>query len=210
MKVGEQRGTYSALLRSYNEQKFKLAVKRNELKEKMQNTENGNVVYANEAATLELQYQAVSDKYDEYKEYMNKVMEQWQNKFDQVCAEQQSEAAEEMGEEMGKILTVARRIMHGDIVPANDEKKLMEFDDKLYQMAKNIGMMKKLEKRKKHKSLWEEEEDKEKVDALKEADDQESTAGEGPEVVSVQETMNMATGGDGGEFSDSSADGDIA
>lgn len=208
MKVGEQRGTYSALLRSYNEQKFNLAVKRNELKEKMQNTENGNVVYANEAATLELQYQAVSDKYDEYKEYMNKVMAQWQNKFDEVCAKQQSEAAEEMGEEMGKLLTVARRIMHGDIVPANDEKKLMEFDDELYQMAKNIGMMKKLEKRKKYKSLWEEEEEREKVDALREADDQESMAGEGPEVVSVQETMNMVTGGDGG-FSDSSAGSDI-
>lgn len=208
MKVGEQRGTYSAQLRAYNEQKYKLSVQQNELKEKMQNTENGAVVYANEAATLELQYQAVSEKYDEYKEYMDKIMAQWQGKYEEVSTKQQSEAAKDEAEEMGKILTVARRIMHGDIVPANDEKKLMEFDGKLYQMAKNIGMMRKMEKRKKYKSLWEDEEEKEKIDPLKAADDQELTAGDGPEIVSVQETMDMATGGEsGGESAESFAGG---
>lgn len=191
MKVGEQRGTYSALLRSYNEQRYNLSVKKKELQEKIDSTENGNIVYANEAATLELQYTAVSEKYDEYKSYMDELMQQWETELNRVSSKQQGEAMEEQAEEMGKILTIARRIMHGDIVPSSDEKKLMEYDDKLYQVSKNIGMMKQMEKRKKYKSLWEEEENKEKVDALEAADNQEAFAA-GPEVVSVAETMESA------------------
>lgn len=195
MKVGEQRGTYSALIRSYNEQCYNLSVKRKELQEKIDNTENGNIVYANEAATLELQYTAVSEKYDEYRSYMDKLMQQWETEVNRVSSEQQGEAMKEQSEEMGKILTIARRIMHGDIVPSSDEKKLMEYDDKLYQVSKNIGMMKQLQKRKKYKSLWDEEENKEKVDALEAADNQEAFAA-GPEIVSVSETMDTAAGGE--------------
>ena len=44
---------------------------------------------------------------------------------------------------------MARRIMHGDQVPAGDERKLMEFDSHLYQMAKNIGALAKSKERKK-------------------------------------------------------------
>ena len=48
-------------------------------------------------------------------------------------------------------MTVARRLMHGDQVPMQDEKKLMEYDKDLYIMAKNAGMMARLEKRKKYR-----------------------------------------------------------
>ena len=47
--------------------------------------------------------------------------------------------------------------MHGDKVPAKDEKKLMEYDPKLYMMAKNAAAMLEMRKRKEHKSLWEDE-----------------------------------------------------
>ena len=99
----------------------------------------------------------------------------------------------EGSEEMGKIMTVARRIMHGDIVPAQDEKKLMEFDKDLYMMAKNAGMMARLEKRKKYKSLWDDEEKKEREDPMEAADAEEAFAA-GPEVVSVESVMEAATG----------------
>ena len=65
---------------------------------------------------------------------------------------------------VAKVMEVARRLMKGDIVPSTDEKKLMEYNDKLYQMAKNMGEMAKVEKRKKHKSLWEDEEEKQYED----------------------------------------------
>ena len=192
MKVGEARQTYSAQLKAYNEQKYKLSVQRKELKEKMENTENGAELYADEAATLELTYNAVSEKYDEYKDYMDQLMDQWEVKFNAVAADQQADAAKDYGQEMGKILQVARRIMHGDIVPMSDEKKLLDFDKDLYQMAKSIGAMAKLEKRKKYKSLWEDEEKKEYDDPAEVADDQDAF-GSGPEVVSVEATMEAAT-----------------
>ena len=79
--------------------------------------------------------------------------------------------------------------MKGDIVPPSDERKLMEFDDELYQAAKNIGRMRqRLEEQKEHKSLWEDEEPKEYPDPMEVADNSEAF-GSGPEIVSVDETM---------------------
>ena len=190
MKVAEARSTYSAQLRSYNEQKFKLAKQRQELDEKIKTTENGSVIYANEAATLELVYNAVEEKQNEYQEYMDQLMGQWNAKFNEVASKQQADAAKEYGEEMGKLITVARRIMHGDIVPQSDEKKLMEFDRDLYQMAKNIGMLAKMKDKKEYDSLWDEEK-KEYEDPMEAANEEEAFAS-GPEIVSVEDTMAAA------------------
>ena len=167
MKTGEARGIYSSVLKSYNEQKFKLSKQREELKERMESTPDGKTRYADEAATLELKYNAVAEKQDE--------------------------AAKDYGEEMGKIMTVARRLMHGDQVPMQDEKKLMEYDKDLYIMAKNAGMMAQLEKRKKYDSLWEDEEKKEHEDPMEAADAEEAFTA-GPEVVSVESVMEAAAG----------------
>lgn len=117
MKTGEARGIYSSVLKSYNEQKFKLSKQREELKERMESTPDGKTRYADEAATLELKYNAVAEKQDEYQNYVNQLVAQWEGKFNSVVAKQQGEAAKDYGEEMGKIMTVARRLMHGDQVP---------------------------------------------------------------------------------------------
>lgn len=196
LNIGEARGRYGALLKSYNEEKFKLSQQRKQLDERINSTENGKELYGEEAATLELKYNAVKDKQDEYQKYMNDIMEQWQAQFDKVAAKQQARNAKEYGAELGKIMEVARRIIHGDTVPASDEKKLMEFDSDLYQMAKSAGEMAKRlnEKRKKYKSLWEDEEDKTYEDSMESADSKELD-GCGPDVVSVQETMDAAVGG---------------
>ena len=193
MKTGEARGIYSSVLKSYNEQKFKLSKQREELKERMESTPDGKTRYADEAATLELKYNAVAEKQDEYQNYVNQLMAQWEGKFNSVVAKQQGEAAKDYGEEMGKIMTVARRLMHGDQVPMQDEKKLMEYDKDLYIMAKNAGMMARLEKRKKYDSLWEDEEKKEHEDPMEAADAEEAFTA-GPEVVSVESVMEAAAG----------------
>lgn len=193
MNVGDARRLYSGLLKQYNSKQFELAVKKNELQEKIDKTPDGKAIYEDEAVRLELSYDAVHDKYKEYKDYMDRLMQCWDSKYNHEITKQQTEAAKEEGDEMRKILTVARRIMHGDQVPAGDERKLMEFDSHLYQMAKNIGAMAKLKERKKYKSLWEEEEDKEKVDPMEAADSQKLTEA-GPQVVSVEETLAGAIG----------------
>lgn len=193
MTVGEARQAYSMQLKSYNIQKCKLAQQKSDLDMKIKTTENGSVVFANEAAALELTYNAVAEKQNEYQNYMDQLMEQWDTKFNEIATQQKVEAEKEGFEDLARIMTVARRLMHGDIVPQSDEKKLMEYDSDLYQMAKSAQMMAQIREkdRKKHESLWEDEEKKEQVDAMEEAEGQEAFAA-GPEIVAVEDTMAAA------------------
>lgn len=75
-------------------------------------------------------------------------------------AKQQGDAMEEAAADMAKCLEIARRISRGDKVPAQDEKKLMEFNMEIYQLAKNMAAMNMNRKHKEWKSLWEDEEEK--------------------------------------------------
>ena len=191
MKIEEARQTYNVQIKSFYDKQRELYKQRQELDEKIKTTENGSIIYKNEAASLELQYNAVSEKRQEYQDYMDKLMEQWSNEFDMVVADQQADAYAEAAKDMQKIMLVARRIMHGDKVPAKDEKKLMEFDYKLYSMAKSAGAMAKLKERKEHKSLWEDAEKKQSPDAKEVADNTEAFAN-GPEIIDVAEVVDAA------------------
>lgn len=190
MTVGEARQTYSAQLRSYNIQKYKLAKQKAELDEKIKKTDNGAVIYADEAATLELTYDAVAKKQDEYQSYMDQLMEQWDAKFNEVATRENAKAEEEGFEDLRKIMEVVRRMTKGDNVPPSDEKKVMEYDKDMYQMAKSAQMVAQMHKRKRedHDSLWEDEEKRERQDAMDAAEGQEAFAA-GPEIVSVEDTM---------------------
>lgn len=191
MKIGEARKLYSSQIKSYHEQQMVLAKQKKELEHKINMTPNGKSVYANEAAVLELSIKAVDEKQTEYKDYMEKLLEQWSATANMVSAEQQGDAMEEYAEDLGKIMEVARRIMKGDIVPASDEKKLMEHSMEMYQAAKNIGAMVKQKEREEHDSLWKDEEKKEYEDPMEVANNTEAFA-EGPEVVEVADTMASA------------------
>lgn len=192
MKVGEARRIYSTQLKEYNMQKCSLAKQKAELNDKIKKTENGAVIYANEAATLELTYNAVANKQDEYQKYMDQLMEQWNLKFDEIATKENVEAEKEGFEDFRKIMEVVRRMTKGDTVPPGDEKKVMEYDNDMYQMAKSAQMMAQMRKRgEKHESLWEDEEERERMDPLEEADGQDAFA-DGPEVVSVEDTMSSA------------------
>jgi hypothetical protein len=121
---------------------------------------------------------------------MDKLMEQWAAVANMESSKQQGEAMEEYYEDMGKIMEVARRIMKGGIVPADDEKKLMEYSMELYQAAKNMGALAK--EREEYDTLWEEEpEEGEPADPMEVADNTEAFA-EGPEIVDVADTMAAA------------------
>ena len=196
MKIGEARGIYNAQIRSYQEQKRLLAKQKQELEKKMSLTLNGQELFAEEAATLELTYKAVEEKQSEYQAYMDKLLQQWTARMDMVSSEQQADAMEEYAEDMGKMMEVARRIMKGAIVPATDERKLMEYSNELYQAAKSIGAMAQQEKREKYKSLWEDEEEKDYEDPMEAADNTEAFA-DGPEIVEVADTMAAATSEEG-------------
>lgn len=160
MKIGEARQLYSAQLHEYQKQKLALSAQKKEVEKKMNRVPDGQTLYAEEAATLELSYQAVSEKYDEYHSFMEKLMEAHTALFNAEASKQQGEAMAEYAEDLVKLMEVARRISNGDIVPASDEKKLMEYDMELYMAAKNMAVLSEREKEE-HDSLWKDEEEKE-------------------------------------------------
>lgn len=190
MKISEARSLYNTQIKAYREQQVILSKQKKELEEKMNASPDGKTIYANEAATLELTIKAVDEKQNEYKAYMEKLLTQWSLTANMESARQQGEAMEEYAVDLAKIMEVARRLMKGGIVPAEDEKRLMEYSMELYQAAKNIGAMVKQREKEKYDSLWEEEEEKneETVDPMEMADNEEAVSG-APAIVSVGDTM---------------------
>ena len=116
--------------------------------------ENGVVLeISEEAKAMEEKLRAQRDKYAEYVTGIQNLN----------SAEQQGDAMAEYVKDMGKIMMVFRRLANGDIVPLADERKLMEYDDKMYQVAKNMQAQA-LREKKEHEeydSLWGDEEPKE-------------------------------------------------
>lgn len=200
MKIGEARQIYSAQIKEFQQQKLSLAKQKKELEHKMNAVPNGKEQYANEAATLELSYNAVSEKYDEYRNFMEKIMEQHMLLFNAEATKQQGEAMEEYAQDLIKIFEVARRIGRGDIVPASDEKKLMEYSMELYMSAKNMAMLSELREKdkEKHDSLWNDDEEKpDNPDPMDVANDG-TLQGAAPDIVSAEEVVASAVGDAGG------------
>lgn len=191
MQIKEARGIYQSQIKSYSKTALELRQKQKELEKKIKETPNGKVVYENEAVSLELSLNAVEKKQNEYRDYMEKVMDKRTNVEMLVSTEQQTDSMKEAAEEQMKILEVARRLMKGAKVPQADEMKLMKFDSGLYQMAKSIGAMAQKEKQEKYDSLWDEEEDKETQDPNEVADSAEAPVG-APDTVSAEMTAGTA------------------
>lgn len=106
--------------------------------------------------------------------------------------QQQAESAKQSGNafrDFAKVMEIARRIARGDRVPAQDEKKLIEFDGDLYQAAKAAALVNANKKHKRHKSLFGDEDDdqRKKLRAL----DQE--AGETPSGADTQTAAGAGT-----------------
>lgn len=182
MKIREAQELYREQIRAYRAQKNQVSSQLQNLRSRMENIPGGKEKYGSEAATLELTLEALDEKQEEYQDYLSELTEQYCGYWNAMVADQQADAAEEYAADMGKMMEVARRLMKGAIVPASDEKKLMEFSFEMYQTAKSIGGMARQEKREKYDSLWGEEEEKEYEDPQEAAGNREA-AGEAPEIV---------------------------
>ena len=181
MKIGEAKPIYYANRKELVDQMRSLSKQKEEADKKYKLT--GESAFSEQAATLEISLDVTKQAFEENQKVIDSLMEQWANISNMESSKQQGEAMKEIAADMGKIMTVFRRLAHGDTVPQTDEKKLMEYDDKMYQMAKNMQMLaQQMEKeRKKHKSLWEDEE-KEAPDDPTEIADNTEYAGELPDI----------------------------
>lgn len=181
MKIGDAKPIYYANRKELVDQMRSLSKHKEEAEKKYKLT--GESAFSEQAATLELSLDATKQAFEENQKVIDSLMEQWTNVSNMESSKQQGEAMKEIAADLGKIMTVFRRLAHGDTVPQTDEKKLMEYDDKMYQMAKNMQILaQQMEKeRKKHKSLWEDEDKEAPEDPMEIADNTEY-AGELPDI----------------------------
>ncbi|MDD6571236.1 MAG: hypothetical protein PUF12_02485 [Thermoflexaceae bacterium] len=188
MKIGEAQQLYRAQVQTYQMQKSTLSQKLHDVRNQMKSKPEEKETFGEEAAVLELTINALNEKQTEYQDYLSKLAEEHCAWWNMAVAEQQGDALEEYAKDLGKMMEVARRIMKGGIVPASDEKKLMEFSMELYQAAKNIGAMVQNQKKEEYDTLWGEEEEKEYEDPEEVAANANASS-EGPEIINATEIV---------------------
>ena len=184
MKIGDAINTYRPQINALWDKKVSLTKQQKELQQKQAHSADGGEQYAEEAATLELTLNEVNARYDETKAYFEKVMGAYNMAWNAEVSRQQGDALKEYGEDMAKIMEIARRISKGGIVPYKDEKKLMEYSMELYMSAKNLAVLAKEEDRKKYDSLWDEDKEKKEYDPEGAANNTEINI-DAPEVIDV-------------------------
>ena len=173
MKICEARPTYYQNRRTLVDQLRTLSKQKEKAEASYRVT--GDSKFSEQAATLELSIKDTEKAFEENQAVLDSIAEQHAAVWNMEVSKQQGDAMKEEMENMGKIMTVFRRLAHGDTVPLSDEKKLAEYDEKMYTMAKNMqAMARQLEKEHEdHDSLWEDEEKKEYPDPGEAADNSE-------------------------------------
>lgn len=161
MKIGEALAAYRAERKLLVQQRRELFKQKESLERKMRAAEGGRELYAEEAATLELSINNVCERFEENLKVLDQLTEQHAAVWNAEVARQQADVMEESAADMAKIMEVAHRIATGGIVPASDEKKLLDYSFEMYQAAKSMGAMVQMrKKREKYDSLWDDEEEK--------------------------------------------------
>lgn len=154
-----------------------------------------------EGATVSISAEGIGLVQKEEEEKNASIREQNEKQMYQEMLENAKEAAEAQGEGFGdlaKALEIARRILNGDIVPAQDEKFLMEFNSEMYMRVKSMAEMK--EDPEKYDSLLEDEEDDEgKSGSGSSGGVKRASGAEGTQTNGEAEASAGAEGSDGGE-----------
>lgn len=174
MKIGEAQSAYRQQLALLRGQKSDFVKQREENRKKMEEARKKSgeqgVTFELSEAYLEREKE-LQEKIDELsgqiknnEKTLDDLIEQEVSIFNSVVAEQQGDAWKKYGEEMAKCLEIARRISRGDHVPAQDEKKLMDFNMDIYKMAKEMAAINMEGKHKEWDSLWTEEEEEKEYD----------------------------------------------
>ncbi len=164
MKIGEAQKLYRQQLSFLRGQRSDFVKQQKENREKMEEarkkSEEQGVTFELSETYLEREKE-LQEKIDELsgqikgnEKTLDDLIEQEVGIFNSVASRQQAEAMKEYGEDMAKCLEIARRISRGDRVPAQDEKKLMDFNMEIYQMAKEMAALNMDKEHKDWDSLW--------------------------------------------------------
>jgi len=159
LTINDALTTYGKQIRKYTMRMSEVRYEKESLAKIMEEEPEKAVILKEDYDRLELSYQALSKKHKEYCDYTAMVTELQASLQNIQAAKNEADAYAKESEEMSKCMQVAIRYGKGDRVPAKDLKKLMEKFPELYTMAEQMRMMSKKTK-KKHKSLWEDEDEK--------------------------------------------------
>ena len=173
MKIAEARRAYATQLSVQRGQRAQLLKQKEKLEQEKANRlsvsseTSGNGVslelsdeYLQRFTELQERIDTLTDQIKKNEKSLDDVIEMEVGIANSEVAKQQGDAMEEAAEDVAKCLEIARRISRGDKVPAQDEKKLMDFNMEIYQIAKNMAVMNMNKKHKEWESLWEDEEEK--------------------------------------------------
>lgn len=185
MKIGEAQKAYRQQLSLLRGQRSNYVKQQEENRRKMEKAQEKSEQlgvtfelseeYLAREKELQGQIDALSGQIKKNEKVLADLTDQEVGIANSVVAKQQGEAMKEYGEEMAKCLEIARRISRGDRVPAQDEKKLMEFNMDIYKMAKNMAAINMNQEHEDWDSLWgDEEEKKEYEDPLEVAENAEA------------------------------------
>lgn len=159
MKIQDAKQMYAAHRNDLWKQRQALA---KVLKEQEQ---GGSLTAAFDRVEISRELSAIDARYDAVDKALSGIVATESAIRQTEDAKQQSETIAKAAEDMVKIMEVYRRIASGAKVPAKDEKKLMEYDFKLYMAAKQAALIAK-QNDEEYDSLWEDEEkDEEREDS---------------------------------------------
>ena len=131
---------------------------------KLKDSTGEEVVLSKEEDVLVLTEKAARQLVDDRRNYGCLL----QMQAEMAAQRTQNAASEKMAKDQAKVMSVYRAMAKGDIVPASDEKKLMEYNPDLYQSAKMAQAMALQVERRKHKSQWDEREEEAHREKMKE------------------------------------------
>lgn len=199
MKIGEAQKAYRQQLSLLRGQRKDYVNQQEENRKKMEKAQEKSEQlgvkfelseeYLAREKELQGQIDALSGQIKKNEKVLEDLANQEMGIFNSVASKQQADAMKEYGEEMAKCLEIARRISRGDKVPAQDEKKLIEFNMDIYKMAKNMAAINMNRKHEEWDSLWGEEEEKEYEDPQEAAENAEAN-------VELPEAVEAVAGGE--------------
>lgn len=157
MKLGEAIPKYQAYRNQLQDKRKDIYKQLKNARDKAEHT--GSDEWTQKAAQLQLSYDKASEDFDKYENALDGLKEQWYAAADAENAKALADPETGLGATIAKIMTTVARMCAGDKVPYSDEKKVMEYDDKMYGKAKQAQMIMAAlkEKRKEYDSLWDKE-----------------------------------------------------
>jgi len=171
MKIGDAQKAYREQLGILRARRSDFVKQQKENREKMEaaakNGDGAGVTlelseeYLQREKELQEKIEELSGQIKKDEKGLEALIEQEVGIINSEVSKQQADAMQKYGEDMAKCLEIARRIGRGDRVPAQDEKKLMDFNMEIYQMAKNMAALHMDEEHRDWDSLWGKEEETE-------------------------------------------------